>query len=256
MDAHPWILCQLAALFAAAWLFHRTTRGEEAVLRGPFLRALPFTVPGALCVDYALRIALFASSGMRGAPPRFGGIMAYGALLGCVLAYVVFVRRRRIGVAFALDRLAAPLALLVALGRIGCAIAGCEHGRPTRLPWAVRYSRAHPDYGRFVDAGVARPGDAETLGLHPATLYEALFALLACGVALLLLRRARTPGATFYAAVSIYASGRMVSESFRGDLARGESGPFTTGQAMSLFVLSLVLSVSLRAPVKVTAGSE
>jgi phosphatidylglycerol:prolipoprotein diacylglycerol transferase len=66
------------------------------------------------------------------------------------------------------DTLAAPVAAAILVGRLACFSAGCCHGTPTDLPWAV-------DFGD----GVAR---------HPTQLYEAAFHL-ACLVGILALQR-------------------------------------------------------------------
>ncbi len=248
MTISPWILCQLSALFAASWLFFRTNRDAPFALRRALLRALPFTVVGALGVDYALHLLGYALSGARGPLPPFGGIMAYGALFGLAGAYAFFARSAGLSRYVALDRITAPLALLVGLGRIGCFCAGCEHGTPTSAPWGVRYPASHPSFGDLVRDGVARAGDAHSLPLHPATLYEAGFALVACALALALLgRRSTKPGGVFFAGTLVYAGGRFVSEAFRGDALRGDHGAFTTGQAMSLFAVGLAVSLALRA---------
>jgi prolipoprotein diacylglyceryltransferase len=80
--------------------------------------------------------------------------------------------------------------------------------------------------------------------LHPATLYEAAFALGACTLALALRpRRTTRTGGVFFAGTLVYAGGRVVSEFFRAD---ARAATFTTGQAMSVFVLALALSLALR----------
>lgn len=61
------------------------------------------------------------------------------------------------------DSFVVPVAASVAVGRLGCFVAGCCYGAPTSLPWGV-------DFGD----GVPR---------HPTQLYEAAFhALMAVGL--------------------------------------------------------------------------
>ena len=67
------------------------------------------------------------------------------------------------------DAFAVPLAVGIAIGRLGCFHAGCCHGTPTTLPWGV-------DFGD----GVAR---------HPTQLYESAFHLSAAIVLWQLQRR-------------------------------------------------------------------
>ena len=248
MEISSWLLCQVAALFAASWLFFRTTRDAPYALRRAFVRALPFTVVGALGVDYALRLVGHALAGAAGPWPAFGGIMAYGALFGLAGAFVFFARGSGLSSYRALDRVTAPLTLLVAVGRVGCAFAGCEHGRPTGGTWGITYGSEHPHFDAFVRDGIVLPSATRTVPIHPATLYEAAFALAACCLAVVLLPRKTTrPGGVFFAGTLVYAGGRIVSEAFRGDALRGDHGAtFTTGQAMSVFAIGLALSLALR----------
>jgi prolipoprotein diacylglyceryltransferase len=101
----------------------------------------------------------------------FGGKTLVGGLLGAIAG--VELAKRALGIRDATgDAFVPPLAVGIALGRLGCFAAGLAdgtYGTPTSLPWGV-------DFGD----GVAR---------HPTQLYEAL-AALALGV---LLVRWRTP---------------------------------------------------------------
>jgi len=89
-----------------------------------------------------------------------GGLL--GGTLGVLLIKKKLGIRERYG-----NLLAAPIALGMAIGRIGCLFHGCCFGNPTPLPWGI-------DFGD----GIAR---------HPTQAYEMLFCLAAFG----LLQRAR-----------------------------------------------------------------
>ena len=94
-----------------------------------------------------------------------GGKTIVGAILGGTLAVEWMKRRLRVNRRTG-DLFAVPLAVGIAIGRIGCALAGVHddtHGVATALPWGV-------DLGD----GVRR---------HPVQLYEsAAMALLALGL--------------------------------------------------------------------------
>ena len=75
------------------------------------------------------------------------------------------------------DAFAVPLAVGIAIGRLGCFHAGCCHGTPTTLPWGV-------DFGD----GVAR---------HPTQLYESAFHLSAAIVLWQLQRRGMFRGPAY-----------------------------------------------------------
>jgi phosphatidylglycerol---prolipoprotein diacylglyceryl transferase len=58
------------------------------------------------------------------------------------------------------DSFALPIAIAVAIGRVGCFLAGCCYGCETRMPWGVAFPSAQDP------AGVMR---------HPTQLYEVTF---------------------------------------------------------------------------------
>jgi len=118
------------------------------------------------------------------------------------------------------------------LGRIGCFMEGCCHGRPADLPWAVRFTSP------------AASVSEELIGvpLHPVQLYESAGVLAICLCNLLLvLPRIRAgklrPGTAFLVYLTAYAVLRFFLEFWRGD----ERGTFlwpalSPGQWMSLGV--------------------
>jgi prolipoprotein diacylglyceryltransferase len=113
-------------------------------------------------------------------------------------------------------RLAVPLAVAIAVGRIGCFLSGLDDhtfGTRTTLPWGV-------DFGD----GVRR---------HPVQLYESAV-MVAFVVAFLVLRRRGHPLATalgFYFFVGVYAAQRFIWEFVKpyGTII----GPFNTFHLLS-----------------------
>ena len=200
-----WTMWQLAACAAASVAFVPASAPRERIA---FAFALPFLPVGALGFDWAFALAGWAARGGHGAVPAFGGVVAYGALFGFVLAFGAGTRLLRVSTLSALDRVALPLALLVAVGRVGCFFAGCEEGIPTSLPWGV-----------LGEHGVR---------VHPVAAYEIAAALLAGALA----TRARRK---FLVVCVVYAELRLVIDGLRV-----HDGVFSPGQWTSLFVLGLV----------------
>jgi prolipoprotein diacylglyceryltransferase len=123
------------------------------------------------------------------------GKTVVGALVGALLA--VEWTKQRIGVTEATgDVFAIPLAVGIAVGRIGCFLTGLDdntYGLPTSLPWAV-------DFGD----GVPR---------HPTQLYEIAFLLLVLLPALVWLqRRGRPQGDLFKWFMVAYLGFRLALE--------------------------------------------
>ena len=122
-----------------------------------------------------------------------GGLL--GGLIGVEIAKAVMGERRRSGDAFVF-----PLIVAIAVGRVGCFLAGVTDGTagsPTDLPWGM-------DQGD----GIPR---------HPTALYEILF-VLALGDALLWRQRLGTrqrplaPGVLFALFLSGYLLWRLGAE--------------------------------------------
>jgi phosphatidylglycerol---prolipoprotein diacylglyceryl transferase len=121
-----------------------------------------------------------------------GGKTVVGGLLGGWIA-VELVKRLRGIRSRAGDLFAVPLCLGIAVGRIGCFLAGPAdntYGFPTGLPWAVNFGD-----------GVAR---------HPTQLYEVLFLT---GLGLILHRYNQRPqpeGASFSIFLAAYLAWRLL----------------------------------------------
>jgi prolipoprotein diacylglyceryltransferase len=119
-----------------------------------------------------------------------GGKTIVGGLLGGWMGVVAVKKmtgfQRRAG-----DLFAVPLCVGIAVGRVGCLLAGLAddtYGKPTTLPWAVNL------------------GDG--IGRHPVQVYE-IFFLTILGV--VVSRRAKLPdGARFRIFLGSYLSWRML----------------------------------------------
>lgn len=174
-----------------------------------------------------------------------GGLVFYGGLIGSTLATVGRLRWLKQPIWRVADCLAPSVALGHVFGRLGCLANGCCFGRPTDVPWAIRYPRGHETF----------PVSALTAtAVHPAQLYEAAMNLAFCGVLLWLFRRRRFDGQVFAVYLIGYAFIRTVAELFRGDYSLQSAplaGVFTPGQTASAIILALGISLwwLLRKPV-------
>ena len=123
-----------------------------------------------------------------------GGKSVVGALLGGLIAVEWVKRHVRLDRATG-DLFVIPLAVGVAIGRIGCFLTGLEdhtHGLPTDLPWAV-------DFGD----GIPR---------HPAQLYEIGFLAMLTSVCIVLRDRLQTEGDLFKLFMVAYMAFRLACE--------------------------------------------
>ena len=120
-----------------------------------------------------------------------GGKTIVGGLLGGLIG-VEWIKKRR-GIARRTgDLFAIPLAVGIAVGRIGCFLAGLgdqTYGVATSLPWGV-------DFGD----GIAR---------HPVQLYESAYALLLAGVLSMAGSRRPPEGSLFRLFLVLYLGFRL-----------------------------------------------
>ncbi|MCX4245469.1 prolipoprotein diacylglyceryl transferase [Paraliomyxa miuraensis] len=146
------------------------------------------------------------------------GFVFFGSLLATLGGFYWLARRYETTYAQICDAGATWMPLGHALGRMGCAMAGCCWGAPTDVPWAIRFG---PESVAYLAGEVPHQG-AQTVALHPTQLYEAI-GLLTLFAVLLVIRRRRGIEAPWRQA-SRYAVGygvlRTILEIFRGDPSR------------------------------------
>jgi phosphatidylglycerol:prolipoprotein diacylglycerol transferase len=161
---------------------------------------------------------------------RSGGVF-YGGFLGAVITAYVLVRQYKLPWWRTADAFAPGIALGQAIGRQGCFAAGCCWGKPTTLPWGVRFS----ELGQQV-TGV--PIDTH---LHPTQLYESFAAFIFFALLIWLHRRKTFNGQVILAYGVLYGAARFIIEFFRDD-PRGDILGLTslthlsTSQLISLLV--------------------
>jgi phosphatidylglycerol:prolipoprotein diacylglycerol transferase len=162
-----------------------------------------------------------------------GGMVFYGGLIGGVMAVWILLARRKQPFFPVADLLAPYLILGYAIHRsLGCFMAGCCYGAPTKMPWGVVFPPGSP---AAVTYGVGTP-------VHPTQLYTALSGLVIFGILLWLRRRRPFPGALAIALFLLYGLSRFTIEFFRGDAIRGFIGPLSTSQVISLGLIAVAIA--------------
>jgi phosphatidylglycerol:prolipoprotein diacylglycerol transferase len=164
-----------------------------------------------------------------------GGLVFHGGLIGGLLATFFYVRKYKLNFFLLADTVVPVVALGQFFGRVGCFSAGCCHGKPCDLSWAVTFP-----------PGIAIPG-----ALHPSQLYEASAVLLIFFILLWQRSIKRFHGQVVIVYLMLYAIVRFFLEIFRGDISRGflfefdfiqsAQGPdiLTWGQMISLLLFAL-----------------
>ena len=161
---------------------------------------------------------------------RSGGVF-YGGFIAAVIVGYLLIRRFGLPWWKTADAFAPGIALGHAIGRQGCFAAGCCWGKPTSLPWGVR----------FTELGHEITGVPINAHLHPTQLYES-FANLAIFFFLLWLhRRKRFSGQVILFYAVLYAITRFAVEFVRDD-PRGDIAGLTTLTGLSTSqLISLII---------------
>jgi hypothetical protein len=154
----------------------------------------------------------------------------YHHLVAVLVVVSILLRLSRLPILPYLDITILGMGTLTIIGRVGCLMAGCCHGRPHR--WGVRYRDTH--------VAVGFPPHFVGVNLLPVQAFESLWALGAVAVGSTLVYGGSEPGETLSCYLLAYAVGRFVLEFFRGDGARSYFWGFSEAQWISLFVVLTV----------------
>jgi phosphatidylglycerol:prolipoprotein diacylglycerol transferase len=192
---------------------------------GPVLVALASVAVASLAGAHGLFVLVHGGRGTLWT----GGLASTGGVAAGFGATWVVAGATRCRTCELLDAIVPAGLLALAIGRVGCFLAGCCYGRPTALPWGVVFPELGPP---------AR---------HPLQLYSAL------GDALLLLalpRRARVPGSVARRGCIGFGCLRTALETLRDpattDVLPG--CPFTLPQAAALLLVAAAAALRPREP--------
>ena len=172
-----------------------------------------------------------------------GGLASYGAYLGGGVAAILAAKWQRLSVGKFLDCCAPAVALAIGIGRIGCFLNGCCHGKISNLPWAMSFPEDSGPYFSHLHEGLIAPGQL-SLAVHPTQLYESVFALLLFFFLLQYRKDQKRDGELFAMLFFLYPLGRFVIEFLRDD-DRGTIFFLSLPQAISIFVALIALGFLL-----------
>jgi phosphatidylglycerol:prolipoprotein diacylglycerol transferase len=85
-----------------------------------------------------------------------GGLEFYGGVIFAVPVIILYTRHFKLPIRQCLDIVAIAMMLGLSFGRLGCFLNGCGFGRPTELPWAMRFPYDSFAYISQINAGPER----------------------------------------------------------------------------------------------------
>jgi phosphatidylglycerol:prolipoprotein diacylglycerol transferase len=185
-----------------------------------------------------------------------GGLVWYGGFIGGAIAVMLNGWRLRVPLRWTMHLTAPALAAAYALGRVGCFLVNDDYGRPTGLPWGMRFPEGLPPstagnlqqlFGIPVPSGI---DPSTVLAVHPTQLYEVISMLVAFAV-LWSLRKRNYPIGWLFGLYLVFAG----VERFLVEFVRAKDdrflGTFTIAQLTSVIIVLIgfvLLAAWRRAP--------
>lgn len=225
------------AFLVGLWLAGR--RGlREGIPAEKIMDSGPWMILGTIIGARAFYVVTYWNEAFAGKPLseifmiHKGGLVYYGGFIGASIAVYIYLHLRRLPPWKYGDAMAPSVALGYVFGRMGCLMNGCCYGKPTDVPWAIKFPAGHETNG---------------VPVHPTQVYDAL---LSFGFYLFLAwiyRRKKFDGQVFASYLMGYAVLRSFVEGFRGDYSTEHihAGLLTPAQVVSLGIFSAGLVLYL-----------
>ncbi|MFC1624434.1 prolipoprotein diacylglyceryl transferase [Candidatus Omnitrophota bacterium] len=163
-----------------------------------------------------------------------GGLAIHGAILGGIVAGMLFSRFHKVSFWKSADLIAPSIILGQGIGRIGCFLNGCCFGVPTESIFGIRFPRG------------SLPGIVyRSLAVHPTQLYELALNIIGFFILWSMRRRIKFDGGLFLLYLMIYSCIRVAVSSLRGDELYIWGTHFKIAQIISgvIFVIAIIVFV-------------
>jgi phosphatidylglycerol---prolipoprotein diacylglyceryl transferase len=231
-------LMLMVAFLMGGWLIARQLR-ENGLKEDYAADIVAAAVIGGIIGAKLWYVAL---TGDPGALFSRGGLVWYGGFIGGAVAVMLNGWRLRVPLRWTMQLTAPALAAAYALGRVGCFLVNDDYGRPTNLPWGVKFPEGLPPstagnlkqlFGVPVPAGI---DPSTVLQVHPTQLYEVAAMLIAFAI-LWRLRKSGRPVGWLFGLYLVFAG----VERFLVEIVRAKDdrllGPFTLAQLTSVIIV-------------------
>jgi phosphatidylglycerol---prolipoprotein diacylglyceryl transferase len=249
---HPWLFhhppvssygaCIVAALFVA-WLWARSRAKASGLDPSRIDLLMPLLTGAGL-----LGAACFGRLTDALTDEAAHGAVLVGSLLVATAAGIGYAFLARIPLGILGDICAPPLALGIAIGRLGCFFASCCYGKICPPALGITFPRDSFAWLDHLRHGQITADALLSLPVYPTQLYESALCMLLALILRKLLNRPRVAGEQFLAMGIGYAAIRFAVEFFRADnpsvLVMGGVG-ITFSQLAAIFILILALMTGL-----------
>ena len=214
----------LAFVMAYFLLVHLAKRKELSVTKDDIADLILYIIIGAVLgarifYVFVYNLPFYLSNPFEIIAVWHGGLSFHGGIIGAVIAGIYFTKRKKIDFYELADIVVIPLALGLALGRLGNFINGELYGRIADVPWAVKF----PDAEGF---------------RHPSQIYASFKDWLIFFTLWVIKDKNLPKGFLFWLFVVMYSTLRFIVGFFRApDPQLGFIlGPLTMGQILSIIM--------------------
>ena len=174
-----------------------------------------------------------------------GGLIFYGGLIGGLLAILIFSRIRRVKLLALLDLVATSVPLGHALGRVGCLLNGCCHGKVNTGRSTVTYPAESLAWWHQVSHGMLADTAPRSLPVIPVQVYESILNLALYVLLVVVYRRQERDGPATAVYLLCYPCARFFTEFLRGDERTMWRG-LSVAQALSLALIAAGAALLLK----------
>jgi phosphatidylglycerol:prolipoprotein diacylglycerol transferase len=221
----------IVAYFTAGY---RGEKKDEVLNFAPL--ALIFSIIGARLIHVLVNWSYYSRHPGYILAFRRGGLAIQGAILGGVIALIIFCKIRKLDFWLWADIASPALVLGQAIGRWGNFFNQEAYGKPTNLPWKI-----------FIDEANRLPGYERYEYFHPTFLYESVANFLLFIILMLMhryykKRPGRIPNGLIFATyLGIYSIYRTIIEYYRID-----SSSFKTplGEVKVVYIINMVTIIA------------
>ncbi|MBA2661835.1 MAG: prolipoprotein diacylglyceryl transferase [Bradymonadaceae bacterium] len=174
--------------------------------------------------------------------PVGAGYASVGFLVGAGLTILLMTRAWSVlSRARMFDLIVVSGLLGMSVARLGCIFNGCDFGRITSLPWAIRYAQGSGPWARHHALGLISAAEPWSAPTHAFALYLAGGAMVLVAWVSLGKRWKRSPpGARAFFALTGYLAWHFGVEFFREPSMAARLGAVLNGNQLALFVALFV----------------
>jgi phosphatidylglycerol:prolipoprotein diacylglycerol transferase len=240
-------LMMMVGFLMAGWVLQRELRRRE--LNEEY--ASDIVVAGVIGGIVGAKLWYVVLTQDLGALASRSGLVWYGGFIGGTLAVYLNGLRQRVPTRFTMDLVAPGLAIGYALGRVGCFMVQDDYGRPTNLPWGMRFPEGLPpttahrlnaDFGIPIPEGM---NPLDVVAVHPTQLYETAAMMVAFWVLWRLRDHGRGTGWLMGAYLLFAGTERFLVEFLRAKDDRILAG-FTVAQLTSVVIAAVGVMIMAR----------